>query len=88
MYLNCVMPKVDGLGVLIIVEEDCPPDGVELDLVDVDGGEHVPEHGLHQLDALVRPSEAVHDEEWVVLVLLLVGHLSLQGRPHISEIIQ
>jgi hypothetical protein len=65
---------------LIIVDENASPDGVELDLCDVDGGEHVLEHGGHQLDLTLLTGEPVHDQQRVILELLLVRHLAFQRR--------
>ena len=66
---------------LVVIQQHASPDGVELDLGHVDGREHVLEHGGHQLDLSVVAAEAVHDQQRVVLELLLVGDLSLQRGP-------
>jgi hypothetical protein len=72
---------------LIVVDENASPDGVELDLCDVDGGEHVLEHGGHQLDLTLLASEPVHDQQRVILELLLVRHLAFQRRSKNFKII-
>ena len=64
---------------LIIVEKHATPDRVELDLGDVDGWEHVLEHGRHQLDLTFLTGKSVHDKQGMVLELLFVSHLTFEG---------
>ena len=86
--LDGVVPELDESGLGVVVEEDAPPDGVEVYRRDVDGGEHVLEHGRHQrhVSTLFSLSllEPVEDQERGVDVLLVVCHLTLQGRAHVS----
>ena len=82
------MPELDGPGAGVVVEEDAPPDGVDVDRRHVDGGKHVLEHGGHQRDVPLFLSaglvEPIEDEEGGVDELFVVGHLPLQRRPDVS----
>ena len=43
-HLDGVVAEVDQLGVLVVVHQHTAPDSADLDLMRVDGGEHVLEH--------------------------------------------
>ena len=75
-FLPLVTLVTESCHYLIIVEKDASSDGIELNLGHVDGREHVLEHGGHQLDLTFLTGEAIHDQERMILELLLICDLS------------
>ena len=88
---HSLLTKVDGVVLLVVVEEDTAAQLVELHLGHVDGRKHVLESCGEQLEMSVdaaagvrsRRGEAVEDEQGLMHVLLLMGLLLLDEREHV-----